>query len=166
MDTKLIYPVNLPMYLIDRFNITENTLLIARFEEGQILIETLTDSEIEDYEHTDFEKELDDSYDEGFLDGTFEGFDDGYEQGYHDAMHGDKYDPSYARFDEDHRGDNCRQSFCGATDINSDTECKSMSEETTLCDFLDRLTPAEKRAALVYLSVKYAECQRGTEDAD
>ena len=38
MDTKLIYPVNLPMYLIDRFNITENTLLIARFEEGQILI--------------------------------------------------------------------------------------------------------------------------------
>ena len=96
MDTKLIYPVNLPTYLIDRFNITENTLLIARFEEGQILIETLTDSEIEDYEHTDFEKELDDSYDEGFLDGTFEGFGDGYEQGYHDAMHGNKYDPDYA----------------------------------------------------------------------
>ena len=166
MDTKLIYPVNLPMYLIDRFNISENTLLIARFEEGQILIETLTDSEIEDYEHTDFEKELDDSYDEGFLDGTFEGFGDGYEQGYHDAMHGNKYDPDYTRFDEDHRGEDCRQCCCGATDINHETEQKSMSEETTLCDFLDRLSLAEKRAALVYLSVKYAECLRGTEDAD
>ena len=97
---------------------------------------------------------------------TFEGFDDGYEQGYHDAMHGDKYDPDYTRFDEDHRGEDCRQCCCGATDINHETEQKSMSEETTLCDFLDRLSLAEKRAALVYLSVKYAECLRGTEEAD
>ena len=166
MDTKLIYAVNLPIYLINKFNITEDTVFIAHFEEDQILIETLSDSEIADYERTDFERELDDSYDEGFTDGTFEGFGDGYEQGYHDAMHGNKYDPDYARFDEDHSGEDCRQCCCGATDIKHDTEQKSMSEETTLCDFLDRLSTAEKRAALVYLSVKYAECLRGTEDAD
>lgn len=165
MDTKLIYAVNLPNHVIDKCNIDEDSVFIARYDDGQILIESLTAPEREEWYDADFDDELEDSYDEGFTEGAYEGFEDGYEQGYHDAMHGEKYDPSYARFDEDHRGSNYCHCCIGTDEIIEYHEQKSMTE-TTLRDFLDSLSAAEKRAALVYLSVKYAEDQRGTEDAD
>lgn len=44
-------------------------------------------------------------------------------------------------------------------------EAKKPTNEITLMDFLDDLSPAEQRAALVHLSVKWAQMQGGGKNA-
>ena len=165
MDTKLIYAVNLPYRVIDRYNINEETVFTARYDDGQIFLESISEAELKERSDTDFDAQLDDSFAEGFVEGRLDGFDDGYEQGYRDSSEGYQYDPDYERFEATHHNTSDYSHGVEMDEIPNNTSMKPQ-REISLRDFLDRLSTAEKRAALVYLSVKYTEEQRGSEDAD
>ena len=54
-----------------------------------------------------------------------------------------------------------REKICDGCKKDSPNPVKKPTDEITLLDFLDGLSAAEQRAALVHLSVKWAQLQAG-----
>ena len=58
-----------------------------------------------------------------------------------------------------------REKICDGCKKNAPNPVEKPTDEITLLDFLDGLSAAEQRAALIHLSVKWAQLQGGDKNA-
>ena len=58
-----------------------------------------------------------------------------------------------------------REKICDGCKKDAPNPVEKPTDEITLLDFLDGLSAAEQRAALIHLSVKWAQLQGGDKDA-
>lgn len=58
-----------------------------------------------------------------------------------------------------------REKICDGCKKDAPNPVEKPTDETTLLDFLDGLSAAEQRAALIHLSVKWAQLQGGDKNA-
>ena len=59
----------------------------------------------------------------------------------------------------------CREKICDGCKKDAPNPVEKPTDEITLLDFLDGLSAAEQRAALIHLSVKWAQLQGGDKNA-
>lgn len=58
-----------------------------------------------------------------------------------------------------------REKICDGCEKDTHNPVKKPTDEITLLDFLDGLSASEQRAALIHLSVKWAQLQSGAKNA-
>lgn len=90
----------------------------------------------------------------------FEGFRRGYSCGWQDAI-AELIDTAEANFDDGYDEGYNAGYIDGSGDlfVDDDIETEKPTDEESLLDFLDTLSLTEQRAALVHLSVKWAEME-------
>ncbi len=105
MDFRMKITLTLPEEMIKTMGITEDTLFITSYENGQIQIEPYDEDDIEDdfpdedafdeeYDD-DMQAELSDAFESGYKRGTLHGYADGYRCGFEDAHEGLPYNYYY-----------------------------------------------------------------------
>lgn len=109
MDIRAKFTLIIPEALIEALEITEDTIFVVEYKDGELSIEPISDYDDEDCD--DFFDEDDEMYGDSYEEGVSDGYAEGYRSGFNDAINGLEYKESKysdCGVDCDYNCRNCR----------------------------------------------------------
>ena len=112
MDIRSKFTLIVPERVIKAFDITEDTIFLVEYKDGELSVEPINDYDEEDYtDYINDSSEEDELYGDSYNDGFCDGYAEGYRSGFNDALSGREYketQPSDCGIDCDYDCSECR----------------------------------------------------------